>query len=647
MLKLEGLKLAPEEKEAALHRRAARLLRIPEEDVLSVQVLRRSIDAREELHLVYTVAAEVRQEKQVLRRCRDRRVSRFAPERYALPEVLSSPEVPPVVVGAGPGGLFAALVLARCGLRPILLERGRDTTARQRDVETFWRTGVLDPESNVQFGEGGAGAFSDGKLNTGTKDLRHRWILGELVRCGAPESILTDAKPHVGTDMLHIALQNLRQELLSLGAQVRFGHRLEGLESRDGVLTGLHVRAGEGTYRLPVRAVVLAPGHSARDTFQMLYEAGVPMEAKPFAVGVRIEHRQRDMDAAQYRQYAGHPCLPASTYKLSCHTAAGRGVFSFCVCPGGQVVAAASEPGRVVESRDGVLTGLHVRAGEGTYRLPVRAVVLAPGHSARDTFQMLYEAGVPMEAKPFAVGVRIEHRQRDMDAAQYRQYAGHPCLPASTYKLSCHTAAGRGVFSFCVCPGGQVVAAASEPGRVVTNGMSHYARSGENINGGMLVGVTPEDFGTDHPLAGVAWQRQLEEAAFRLGGGGFLAPCQRVEDFLAHRPSTGPGAVLPSYRPGVTWCDLHDCLPSFLTGAMEEALPLLERKLRGYAQPDALLTAVETRSSSPVRILRDESGQSALRGLYPCGEGAGYAGGILSAAADGMRCAEKIWEVYS
>ncbi len=348
MLKLEGLKLAPEEKEAALHRRAARLLRIPEEDVLSVQVLRRSIDAREELHLVYTVAAEVRQEKQVLRRCRDRRVSRFAPERYALPEVLSSPEVPPVVVGAGPGGLFAALVLARCGLRPILLERGRDTTARQRDVETFWRTGVLDPESNVQFGEGGAGAFSDGKLNTGTKDLRHRWILEELVRCGAPESILTDAKPHVGTDMLHIALQNLRQELLSLGAQVRFGHRLEGLESRDGVLTGLHVRAGEGTYRLPVRAVVLAPGHSARDTFQMLYEAGVPMEAKPFAVGVRIEHRQRDMDAAQYRQYAGHPCLPASTYKLSCHTAAGRGVFSFCVCPGGQVVAAASEPGRVV-----------------------------------------------------------------------------------------------------------------------------------------------------------------------------------------------------------------------------------------------------------------------------------------------------------
>ena len=524
MLKLEGLKLAPEEKEAALHRSAARLLRIPEEDVLSVQVLRRSIDAREELHLVYTVAAEVRQEKQVLRRCRDRRVSRFAPERYALPEVLSSPEVPPVVVGAGPGGLFAALVLARCGLRPILLERGRDTTARQRDVETFWRTGVLDPESNVQFGEGGAGAFSDGKLNTGTKDLRHRWILEELVRCGAPESILTDAKPHVGTDMLHIALQNLRQELLSLGAQVRFGHRLEGLESRDGVLTGLHVRAGEGTYRLPVRAVVLAPGHSARDTFQMLYEAGVPMEAKPFAVGVRIEHRQRDMDAAQYRQYAGHPCLPASTYKLSCHTAAGRGVFSFCVCPGGQVVAAASETGQVV-----------------------------------------------------------------------------------------------------------------------TNGMSEYARDKENINGALLVNVTPEDYGGgDDPLAGIRFQRQLEAAAYELGGGDYRAPCQRVEDFLLGRPTTEAGWVKPSYRPGVAYTDLHRCLPPFVAETIAGALPLLERKIRGYAAPDALLTAVESRSSSPVRIHRDETYQCNIRGLYPCGEGAGYAGGILSAAADGMRCAEQM-----
>ena len=514
---------------AELAAEAARLLRMREKDILSLRLLRRSVDAREEVRLVYTVEVAVKEESAILRRARSRKISRAAQApAYTPPSPLPAPAVPPVVVGAGPAGLFAALVLAQAGLRPILLERGRPVERRKADVERFWATGELDLTSNVQFGEGGAGAFSDGKLNTGTRDPRHRFILETLLSCGAPEDILIDAKPHVGTDYLHTVLVNLRRRLLELGTDIRFESRLADLDIRDGALRGI--------------------------------------------------------------------------------TAEGP---------------------------------------EGVYTLPCSHLLLCPGHSARDTFAMLHKRGVPMEAKPFAVGVRIEHRQRDMDAAQYRQYAGHPCLPASTYKLSCHTAAGRGVFSFCVCPGGQVVAAASEPGRVVTNGMSHYARSGENINGGMLVGVTPEDFGTDHPLAGVAWQRQLEEAAFRLGGGGFLAPCQRVEDFLAHRPSTGPGAVLPSYRPGVTWCDLHDCLPGFLTEAMEEALPLLERKLRGYAQPDALLTAVETRSSSPVRILRDESGQSALRGLYPCGEGAGYAGGILSAAADGMRCAEKIWEVYS
>ena len=298
-----------------------------------------------------------------------------------------------------------------------------------------------------------------------------------------------------------------------------------------------------------------------------------------------------------------------------------------------------------IDMDGGSVRALRVSSPEGDYVLPVRHVVLAPGHSARDTFEMLRERGVPMEPKPFAVGVRIEHRQRDMDAAQYKAAAGTPGLPPTSYKLSCHTGKGRGVFSFCVCPGGEVVAAASEENRVVTNGMSEFARDGVNINGGLLVSVTPEDFPSDDTLAGVSFQRALEDAAYRLGGGGYHAPAQRVEDFLAHRASTGAGSVAPTYRPDVRWCDLHDCLPPFVCEALEEGIPLLVKKLRGFDSPDAVLTAVETRSSSPVRIVREsESYQSALRGLYPCGEGAGYAGGIMSAAADGLRVAERILE---
>ncbi len=461
----------------------------------------------------------------MLRKCRSNQVTQVKETPYELPAPMPAPALRPVVVGAGPGGLFCALALARCGVPPILLERGKCVEQRTEDVERFWSSGTLDLNSNVQYGEGGAGAFSDGKLNTGTRDMRHRFILQTLVAHGAPESILVDAKPHVGTDYLHKTLINLRRELEELGCDIRFGHRLSDVNLTDGRITALQVEGPESAYTLP--------------------------------------------------------------------------------------------------------------AGQ---------VVLALGNSARDAFEMLHARGIPMEAKPLAVGVRIEHHQSDVDAVQYKEMAGHPRLGAASYKLSCHLEDGRGVFSFCVCPGGQVVAAASETDRAVTNGMSHYARDGENINGGLLVGVTPADFPGEGPLAGIAFQRELEERAYAAGGGGYIAPAQRVEDFLARRPSVGPGKVKPSYRPGVRWCDLWDVLPEFICQSLADALPLLERRLKGFSAPDAVLTAVESRSSCPLRIIRDENGQSAVRGIFPCGEGAGYAGGILSAAADGVRIAEQVLE---
>ncbi|MBO4913894.1 MAG: hypothetical protein J5449_01695, partial [Oscillospiraceae bacterium] len=506
MLRIDNLKTAPGADEAALRRLASAALRVPEGELHDFRVLRRSIDARgDEPRLVWSVAAAVKNESAVLKRCRSRNVSRLVEEAYELPDRVSAPAARPVVVGAGPAGLFCALVLASCGAPPVLLERGKCVEERKRDVERFWSSGTLDAESNVQFGEGGAGAFSDGKLNTGTRDLRHRWILERFVEFGAHSDILIDAKPHVGTDRLYVVLQNLRRRLVELGADVRFCNRLEGIETDGGAIGALRVASPEGEYMLSARQVALAPGHSARDTFKMLRGLGVPMEPKAFAVGVRIEHSQCAIDASQYG-------------------AAARG------------------------------------------------------------------------------------------------------LPPSSYKLAYHTREGRGVFSFCVCPGGYVVASASEPGRLVTNGMSELARDGQNINGALLVSVTPEDFGgtPGDPLAGVEFQRRLEEAAFRAGGGDYTAPAQLVGDFLARRASKGPLTVTPSYRPAVRWTELRGCLPDFVCDAMAEALPELDKKLCGYAEADAVLTAVESRSSSPVRLLRDAGFRSGLRGLYPCGEGAGY-----------------------
>ena len=526
MLQIQNMPLPVEGFPAQLEKRAAKLLGIRPEQLQSLELVRLSIDARkkQDVHYVCTVRAVVEGEEKLLARCRDRRVSPCLPPRpYVFPAVGRRSILPPVVAGMGPAGLFAALFLARNGLPPIVLERGRPVEERTVDVEQFWATGVLDPSSNVQFGEGGAGTFSDGKLTTGTHDPRISTVFRTLVEAGAPADILYQHKPHIGTDVLREVVRRLREELLSLGCDVRFGHKLAGLDIRGGALAGLTVEGPGGAYPLPCDALVLSPGHSARDTFRMLLDAGVPMAPKPFAIGVRIEHSQAAVSEAQF-------------------------------------------------------------------------------------------------------GPAWER------------------LPAADYKLACHLPGGRSAFTFCVCPGGQVVAAASEEGRLVTNGMSLRARDGENINGGFLVGVGPEDFsafGSD-PLAGVRFQEQWEHAAFQLGGGNFYAPAQRVEDFLLRKPSQGPGSIRPTYRPGVTWTELDRCLPRAVADTLRGALPLMDRKLRGFACPDGVLTGVETRSSSPVRILRDETFQSALRGLYPCGEGAGYAGGIVSAAVDGIRVAEAI-----
>ncbi len=523
MIRIKNLSLPVDGDLNLLRKRAARALGVRPGTLGELEIVRQSIDARDKgsIHYVYTVDTSMPNETSLARSAPGRSVSLVERVPYAFPAVTRGSSLPPVVVGMGPAGLFAALFLAGHGIPCVILERGQDVDRRTLDVESFWAGGALDANSNVQFGEGGAGTFSDGKLTTGTHDPRISAVLDALVEAGAPADVKFSHKPHIGTDVLREVVKTIRRKLISLGCDIRFGHRLTGLTVSGGALTGAEVEGPQGRYLLPADTLILAPGHSARDTFAMLREAGVPMERKKFAIGARVEHRQKEIS---FRQYGG--CWEK--------------------------------------------------------------------------------------------------------------------LPPSDYKLACHLPGGRSAFTFCVCPGGQVVAAASQAGGVVTNGMSHRARDGENINGGLLVGVGPEDFPGDDVLAGVRFQERWERAAFRLGGGGFRAPAQRVEDFLRARPSEGPGAVLPTYRPGVTWTGLDACLPDSVIGALRQSLPLLDRKLHGFAAPDAVLTGVETRSSSPVRILRDEDYQSALRGLYPCGEGAGYAGGIVSAAVDGIRVAEAV-----
>ena len=519
MIRIRDITLPPQHSVSQLSFEAAQLLRVSNSTIRKVKIVKRSIDARKKPDVKYSYTIDVQvsgNEEKVLRNSRCKKAS-IAPWTSYKVKPMKNPDAKrPVVIGFGPAGMFSALVLAMAGARPIVLERGDDAETRHEKVQKFWQTGELDPRSNVQFGEGGAGTFSDGKLGTGVNNPRIPWVLEQFVLAGAQEDILYDAKPHVGTDVLLTVVQNLRNKIISLGGEVRFNAQVTSLKTDNGRITG-------------------------------------------------------------------------------------------------------------VELQDGTV-------------IDCDRCILAIGHSARDTFRMLEGMGIPMEPKPFSMGVRIEHRQSMVDLAQYGQL--NPHLPPADYKLVSHQEDAT-VYTFCMCPGGYVVAAASEEGGAVTNGMSYADRSGENANAAVLVTVNPKDFPYPGALGGVVWQREIEEKAYQISGG-YRAPAQRFGDFLEGRPSTGPGEVRPTYLPGVHWCDLHEVLPERITTALKAGITDLDKRLKGFADPDAVLTGPETRSSSPVRILRDAEGQSQLLGLYPAGEGAGYAGGIMSAAVDGMEAAEAV-----
>ncbi|MBE5023778.1 FAD-binding protein [Olsenella sp. DSM 107455] len=513
---------------AACRRALARRLGVREGDVVSLERRRRSIDARKRgnVQLTFTLRAEL---APGARPRADKGVKIVGERPFSFPAPVAHPSARPVVVGAGCAGLFCALSLALAGLEPLLVERGDDAARRAEVVRRHDETGELDPESNIQFGVGGAGTFSDGKLQTGTKSPAHRLILETLVAAGAQRQILWDAKPHVGSDVLPGVVTEVVRQIEAAGGEVRTRCRMTDLEVADGAVRGvtLATRADDGTER--------------------------------------------------------------------------------------------------------------------EERVAASCVVLACGHSARDVFELLRERGVALERKTFAMGVRIEHLQADVDRALYGSAAGHPALGAAPYSFSCHLPSGRSAFSFCMCPGGYVVSAASEPGGVCTNGMSLSDRAGTNANSGLLANVFPEDLPGDDALAGVELQRACERAAFAAGGGAYVAPAQLVGDFLAGVPSSAGGRVRPTYPRGVAWGDVAPCLPPYIVETLRAAVPVLGRRLRGFDAADAVLTGVETRSSSPVRVTRGADGQSvSTRGLWPVGEGAGYAGGIMSAATDGILAAEKI-----
>lgn len=526
MIRINEIRLSLDESEELLADKAAKILKINKKYIICYTIYKKSIDARKknDIHFTYSIDAELSlDEKQIVAKCRSGKVQQVTAFTYTVPENRRSSSFRPIVVGFGPAGMFAGLILAQAGLQPIILERGKNANDRKRDVEKFWNTRVLNEESNVQFGEGGAGTFSDGKLTTGIKSPFIHKILDELYKAGAPAEILYSSKPHIGTDRLITVVKNIRKKIESLGGEVRLECRLERLITANGFVHGVT-----------------------------------------------------------------------------------------CV-------------------KNGIAEDIETDC-----------VIMAIGHSARDTVEMLYNMGVEIMQKPFSVGARIEHPQSLIDKAQYGNFAGHPRLGAADYKLSCHGLHQRGAYTFCMCPGGTVVAAASEKEGVIVNGMSSLARDGENANSALLVGIEPKDFPDEHPLSGIYYQRQIENTAFVLAGSNYKAPAQLVGDFLKGIASKSLGSVNPTCPTGVTLTNLDECLPPRVSATMKSAIVEMDLKLKGFNLYDAVLTAPETRSSSSVRILRDDLLQCNIRGLYPCGEGAGYAGGIISAAVDGVKCAHAV-----
>ena len=524
MIRVPEIKLSLDDNEERLKFELAKKLKISQDSIISYRIFKKSIDARKKnnIQFVYTLEVELKNENKVLSMFSKQGIIKVPEVDYEYKKVEHKNIQRPIIVGMGPAGIFAGLVLAQMGYKPILLERGKAVDERAIDVGLFWSKGILNTESNVQFGEGGAGTFSDGKLTTLINDPRSKKVLEDFVKAGAPEEILYLNKPHIGTDILRDVVKDIRKTIISLGGEVRFNSKVTDLIIEDNSI-----------------------------------------------IGVKINHEE------------------------------------------------------ILNSNK---------------------VILALGHSSRDTFEMLYNNGIEIIQKGFSIGVRIEHPQKLINEKQYGKFANHSKLGAAEYKLSGHFDNGRSAYTFCMCPGGMVVAAASEENMVVTNGMSIHARDKENANSALLVGVSPEDYGSDHPLAGIEFQRKWERLAFIAGGENYKAPIQTVGDFLDDEATLNIGSIEPSYNPGTNPGDLKQCLPEYVVDTLKLALIAFDKNINGFANPDAIMTGVETRSSSPIRIPRDETLQSNIKGLYPVGEGAGYAGGIMSAAIDGIKVAEQLYK---